>query len=209
MKCILLSLERQQSSRRQSTRVQRGGKGERPAQLPELGGATGCLPGKPRWPCPGCPLPEVLPSLEKNSCWGGYCWKGSQLPKSFKCWAIPDDKKEHLNLDTGTPAPIHQKYLIKMLVSWVFIFGKANVKGGADILTHFERTIPIHNQLSSCCSTLKENNWMGWRFYLAFISWEIILCTLSLLWWRPLILVHGFYVLALFYHKVGWVSYCL
>ena len=60
-------------------------------------------------------------------------------------------------------------------------FSNVIAKGGADILTHFERTIPIHNQLSSCCSRLKENNWMEILSYFHFMGDYIMYAVTSVM----------------------------
>lgn len=67
----LSSWECRQSASHQSSSIPRGGEGQGPAELSELGSATGHSPGKPRRLGPGGSLPEGLPSVEKNFCCGG------------------------------------------------------------------------------------------------------------------------------------------
>ena len=74
MKYILPSLEGQQSAQRQrSASIPRGGKCQGAADLSELGGPPGRHPGKRPRPWLGGGLSDVLPSVEKNSCWRRFC----------------------------------------------------------------------------------------------------------------------------------------
>ena len=98
------SPECQQSAWRENIGFPRRGKGKGPSELSELVGTTGHSSSKPCWPCPDLPLPEVLPSMEKNPCCRGARWKGSHLPENNKRRAVPNDLREHLwnYLDVNT-----------------------------------------------------------------------------------------------------------
>ena len=58
----------ERSPQRQSFPLPRGGEGQGGAGLPELGRSSGDVPRQHRRSGPRCPLPEVLPSLEEDSC---------------------------------------------------------------------------------------------------------------------------------------------
>ena len=93
------SFKCKQSAQRKNTGISRGEKSQGASGQSQLGCPTGHSPGKRRRSGLSRPLPDGLPSLEKNSCGRGVLWKESNVPKNNKhrtIRTIPDVRRAHV-----------------------------------------------------------------------------------------------------------------